>query len=67
VKYRTAYASFSIGAFSWIGKQLALMEIRFVVHDLVARFGIRLVDSETGEGLINATMDIFTVELGELR
>ncbi|KIW10687.1 hypothetical protein PV08_11651 [Exophiala spinifera] len=63
IKYKEAFAPFSSGPYSCIGKQLALMELRDVIAQLTTRFNI-----EQGPG--NKTSpeagmeDIFTVALG---
>ncbi|GIC93734.1 cytochrome P450 monooxygenase ftmC [Aspergillus udagawae] len=50
IKAREAYAPFSSGAYSCIGKPLALMNIRTTIARLVMTFDISFPESESGTG-----------------
>lgn len=56
----------TIGAYSCVGKQLALLSLRTVVARLVQHFDIRFADGERGEGLLRDTRDVFTLEVAPL-
>ena len=64
VKYKDAWAPFSMGPFGCIGKSLAMMELRDVTAKLVLRFDLSLADGEDGKRLMNQTRDHFTVDPG---
>lgn len=55
------------GAYSCIGKQLALMELRTVVTLLVLNFNVRFAPGEDGSGLFRDAKDQFTMALGDLK
>ncbi|KAK4946002.1 hypothetical protein LTR10_014804 [Elasticomyces elasticus] len=65
--YPTAFAPFSIGPYACIGKNLAYMEVRMLVAQIVRMFDVRLAEGETGEDLLVGSKDHFTVGLGGLR
>lgn len=64
VKYKDAWAPFSMGPFGCIGKSLAMMELRTVTAKLVTRFDISLAPGEDGKRLMYHTKDHFTVDPG---
>ncbi|KAK2808753.1 hypothetical protein FQN50_004425 [Emmonsiellopsis sp. PD_5] len=66
IKRKEAFFPFSLGPYSCIGKQLALMEVRSVVAKLVTEFDVGMAPGEDGSKLINETKDIFTLELADL-
>jgi len=66
IKHKDAFAPFSIGPYSCIGKNLALMEIRLMTAQLVRKFDVRLADGETSENLLMGSKDHFTLGLGDL-
>ena len=66
VKYKDAWAPFSMGPFGCIGKSLAMMELRTVTTRLVTRFDMSLAPGEDGKRLMLQTKDHFTVEPGGL-
>lgn len=65
--YPKAFAPFSIGPYSCIGKNLAYMEIRMLAAQIVSAFDVRLADGETGVDLLVGSEDHFTVGLGSVR
>lgn len=67
IKNKGAYAPFSIGPFSCVGKQLALMELRSVVAELVTQFDVEFAPGEDGSALLNESADFFTVSLSDLQ
>ena len=66
VKYKDAWAPFSMGPFGCIGKSLAMMELRDVTAKLVTKFDMKLADGEDGKRLLTTTKDHFTVDPGSL-
>jgi hypothetical protein len=56
----------SIGPYGCVGKQLALLNMRTLIARLVQTFDIRFAPGETGEGLLAATRDVFTLDLAPL-
>jgi len=66
LKNKAAFIPFSTGAYSCVGKQLALLSLRTVVARLVQHFDIKFADGETGEGLLRDTRDVFTLEIAPL-
>lgn len=61
------FAPFTLGAYSCIGKHLALMSIRAVVSKVVANFDVSFAPGEDGYALLNDTKDIFTMAMGDLK
>ncbi|KAJ9415773.1 cytochrome P450 [Fusarium oxysporum] len=61
VKDKTVYAPFSIGRYSCVGKQLGLMEVRYVIAHIVRAFDVRLGEGQTQEGFLKSKMDTFTL------
>lgn len=66
VKYKDAWAPFSMGPFGCIGKSLAMMELRVVTTRLVTRFDLSLAPGEDGKRIMFDTRDHFTVDPGGL-
>ncbi|KAF8861671.1 cytochrome P450 monooxygenase-like protein [Acephala macrosclerotiorum] len=60
------FIPFASGAYSCIGKQLALMELRIVTARLVTEFEIAFALGETGKDLLEKTKDVFTMEVAPL-
>jgi tryprostatin B 6-hydroxylase len=56
-----------LGAYSCVGKQLALMELRFALTEIVAKFDIAFAPGEDGSALMDRAQDVFTVSLGDLK
>lgn len=55
-----------IGRYSCVGKQLGLMELRFVVAHVVRAFDFRLADGQTKEDFLLSKRDTFTLSLPKL-
>lgn len=66
VKYKDAWAPFSMGPFGCIGKNLALMELRTVTTRLVNKFDFNLAPDEDGKRTLYEAKDHFTVDPGHL-
>ncbi|KAJ5226531.1 hypothetical protein N7468_007756 [Penicillium chermesinum] len=66
VKNKKAFAPFSTGPFSCVGKQLALMELRMVVALLVSKFSVQFAPGEDGKRLLDNSKDFFTISIAEL-
>ncbi|KIV92758.1 hypothetical protein PV10_04027 [Exophiala mesophila] len=62
----SAYAPFSRGPYSCIGKQLALMEIRAVTARMMSKLDVSFGPGEDGSNLVNETHDCFTLHLAPL-
>ena len=54
------------GPYSCIGKQLALMELRYVVAQIVYRYDIALAPGYSKESFLDGKKDAFTLALGPL-
>ncbi|KAF2019098.1 cytochrome P450 [Aaosphaeria arxii CBS 175.79] len=67
VKHRDAWQPFNSGPYGCIGKNLALMQIRVLVVQILQRFDIKLARGENGHNLIENSTDHFTVALAPLR
>jgi cytochrome P450 len=63
---KAAFAPFSSGVYSCVGKQLALMELRSVVARTVTQFNIGFAPGEDGTNLLTKTRDVFTLDLAPL-
>lgn len=66
VKYKDAWAPFSMGPFGCIGKNLALTELRTLTTRIVLKFDMALAPGEDGKRIMYETKDHFTVDLGQL-
>lgn len=66
VKRKDAFAPFSLGPNSCVGKQLALMELRTVVAYLVTAFDVKFAPGEDGTRLLNDSKDFFTISTSDL-
>lgn len=66
VKRKDAFAPFSLGPNSCVGKQLALMELRTVVAHLVAALDAKFAPEEDGSRLLTNSKDLFTISLSDL-
>uniref|UniRef100_A0A0C4DIE3 Cytochrome P450 n=1 Tax=Fusarium oxysporum (strain Fo5176) TaxID=660025 RepID=A0A0C4DIE3_FUSOF len=49
------------GRYSCVGKQLGLMEVRYVIAHIVRAFDVRLGEGQTQEGFLKSKMDTFTL------
>ncbi|KUJ06806.1 cytochrome P450 [Mollisia scopiformis] len=63
---KAVFIPFASGAYSCIGKQLALMELRVVTARLVTEFDIAFALGEEGKALLEETKDVFTMETAPL-
>lgn len=61
-----AFAPFLRGTYACIGKQLAYNEMRSVAAMLVLAFEVRFAEGEDGSGLLNASEDVFTMNVAPL-
>ncbi|KAJ9649339.1 hypothetical protein H2199_000114 [Coniosporium tulheliwenetii] len=66
VRNAAVFVPFSIGRYSCIGKQLGLMEIRYVVAQVVRRYNVELAPAQTLEAFLDSKKDTFTLALGPL-
>ncbi|KAM0541239.1 hypothetical protein ACHAPJ_013327 [Fusarium lateritium] len=60
-KDSSVFIPFSIGRYSCVGKQLGLMEMRYVVAHVIRAFDFRLADGQTREAFRQSKMDTFTL------
>ncbi|KAF7846282.1 hypothetical protein BT93_L4670 [Corymbia citriodora subsp. variegata] len=60
------YAPFSIGPYSCVGKQLGLMEMRYVAAEIVRKYDIALAPGQTPKAFLDGKRDTFTLALGPL-
>ncbi|KAH7073023.1 cytochrome P450 monooxygenase-like protein [Paraphoma chrysanthemicola] len=67
VKDKSAYAPFSLGAYSCIGKQLALMELRIALFMLVTEFDICFAPGDDGSNFLYNDQDHFTIAIADLK
>lgn len=67
VKNKAAFAPFSQGRYSCVGKQLALAELRFVTALLVGKYYVRFAPGEDGGRVERDMKDQFTAAPGRLR
>lgn len=63
IKHPDAFAPFSIGPFSCIGRNLAYMELRTITSQIVDQFEVKLAPGEDGKRLLMKTTDHFTLGL----
>ncbi|KAH8660217.1 cytochrome P450 [Xylariales sp. PMI_506] len=66
VKNSSAFAPFSIGLYSCVGKQLALMELRYVVSQILYQFDVELAPEQSEEVFLDSKRDTFTLALPKL-
>ncbi|KAF2721077.1 putative P450 monooxygenase [Polychaeton citri CBS 116435] len=66
IKHKHAFAPFSMGPHGCIGKNLALMQLRTLVAQLVLEFDVAFAPGENGNRVIYETKDHFTLSLGQL-
>lgn len=67
VKHKDAFQSFSSGPYGCIGKNLALMELRTVISQILDRFDVNVAPGEDGKALMDDTIDHFTLGLAPLK
>ncbi|KAH7157917.1 averantin oxidoreductase [Dactylonectria estremocensis] len=61
VKNTSGFAPFSMGRYSCPGKQLALMEIRHVISQIVNKYDVGFAAGQTPEAFIDGKLDGFTL------
>ncbi|KAI1104955.1 cytochrome p450 monooxygenase [Jackrogersella minutella] len=61
------FTPFLIGSFSCVGKQLALMEMRYVISRLAVKYNINLAKGQTPEAFTENNFDTFTIRLAPLQ
>ena len=66
IRNKAAFAPFSSGVYSCVGKQLALMELRSVIARTVMQFDVGFAPGEDGTNLLTKTRDVFTLDLAPL-
>lgn len=54
------------GPYSCVGKQLALMELRSVIAQIVHRFDVTLAPGQSEQAFLRGKRDTFTLALGPL-
>ncbi|KAH8808644.1 cytochrome P450 monooxygenase-like protein [Xylogone sp. PMI_703] len=59
--YKDCFAPFSVGRYSCIGKNLALMEVRTVTALLLLSFDVKFAPGEDGSRLLVDSQDAFTI------
>lgn len=67
IKHKDAFIPFSIGPYGCIGKNLAYMEVRTIVAQIVNQFEVSFAPGEDGSRLVNETIDHFTMGLEPLQ
>ena len=67
VRNKKAFAPFSQGRYSCVGKNLALSELRYVAALLVGRYHVGFAPGESGEDVEGKMRDQFTAAPGGLR
>jgi len=60
-------ANYSVGPWSCVGKQLALIELRSVIALLVSEMDVTFAPGEDGSRLIKDSKDYFTITLSDLK
>jgi len=65
-KNASVFTPFSTGPYSCVGKHLALMELRYVVAQIVYRFDVALAPGQSKDAFLDGKRDTFTLALGPL-
>ncbi|KAF8851331.1 averantin oxidoreductase [Acephala macrosclerotiorum] len=60
------FVPFSLGRSSCVGKQLGLMEVRYVTAQIVRRYNVKLAPGQTPKAFLDGKRDTFTLALSEL-
>ncbi|CAG8978209.1 hypothetical protein HYALB_00011444 [Hymenoscyphus albidus] len=60
------FTPFHIGSFSCVGKQLALMEVRYVISQLARLYDVSLAKGQTPEAFTEGNYDTFTIRLAPI-
>ncbi|PMD67138.1 cytochrome P450 monooxygenase-like protein [Hyaloscypha bicolor E] len=63
---KAVFMPFSLGTYSCIGKQLALMELRVVTARIVTQLDIAFAPGKDDTDLLEKTKDVFTLEVAPL-
>ena len=63
IHHKGGFFPFLLGAYSCIGKQLALMELRTLLAKMVLEFDINFAPGENGQALVEEMKDVFTCAL----
>ncbi|PYI12717.1 benzoate 4-monooxygenase cytochrome P450 [Aspergillus sclerotiicarbonarius CBS 121057] len=66
IKDSSPFVPFSTGRYGCIGKQLGLMELRYVVSQIIRRYDAEFAPGQTAEGFLEGKRDAFTLSLGAL-
>ncbi|CAI7641908.1 unnamed protein product [Penicillium pancosmium] len=66
VKNPSAFIPFNAGPYACVGKQLALMELRRVVTEVLTRYHVSFAPGQTESAFIEAKKDTFTLVAGPL-
>ncbi|PWY70995.1 benzoate 4-monooxygenase cytochrome P450 [Aspergillus heteromorphus CBS 117.55] len=66
IRDSSAFVPFSTGKHACIGKQLGLMEIRYVVSQIVRKYDVEFAPGQTPERFLAGKRDAFTLSLGPL-
>ncbi|KAJ4321440.1 hypothetical protein N0V84_005362 [Fusarium piperis] len=66
VKDASAFAPFSMGRHACVGKQLGLMEIRYVTTEILFRYNIQLAPGNDPKAYLENQMDLFTAAVPDL-
>ncbi|KAI8652091.1 hypothetical protein NCS56_01425900 [Fusarium sp. Ph1] len=66
VKDASAFAPFSMGRNSCVGKQLGLMEIRYVTTEILSRYNIQFAPGNDPKEYLENKMDVFTAAVPDL-
>jgi cytochrome P450 family 628 len=66
IRDKRAFMPFSTGTYKCIGNNLAMMEMRVVVSNLVRRFNVKPAEGEDFRRIEKETMDTFTLCMGAL-
>ncbi|KAI8650453.1 hypothetical protein NCS57_01379100 [Fusarium keratoplasticum] len=66
VKDASAFAPFSMGRNSCVGKQLGLMEIRYITTEILSRYNIQFAPGNDPKEYLENKMDVFTAAVPDL-
>ncbi|KAM0250781.1 hypothetical protein ACHAP5_001998 [Fusarium lateritium] len=67
VKDASVFSPFHMGRGSCAGKQLALMEVRYIFSEILSRYNFRAAPGTSPEIFVNGLRDCFTMEVPELK
>ncbi|KAL2256849.1 hypothetical protein VTK26DRAFT_1031 [Humicola hyalothermophila] len=60
VRMREAFVPFNTGPYACIGKRLAMLQMRRVVAEILARYDVAVAPGQTKEGFLGGKQDTFT-------